>query len=200
MKLLHSILIRFGVLCSLISASAVAFQAQAAESEIYSKKLLSLEGESQTLKPYRGKVLLIVNTASQCGYTPQYAGLQKLYTQFKSQGLVVLGFPSNDFGGQEPGSSQQIRFFCQTKYAVEFPLFAKGPVSGPSIQPLFQWLLKQSPSSEPIAWNFEKFLVSREGKVLARFKSEITPDHPDLLLALEQALKQSERKSSHGKS
>jgi glutathione peroxidase len=162
--------------------------AHCGQSGFYSLSAVSLEGEPQSLKRYEGKVLLVVNTASQCGYTPQYEGLEELYKKFRDRGLVVLGFPSNDFGSQEPGSNKQIRIFCQSKYSVDFPMFAKGPVSGGAVQPVFQWLLKHSPTSEEIAWNFEKFLVSRDGQVLARFKSAVTPDSPPLVSAITEAL------------
>jgi glutathione peroxidase len=163
---------------------------QTSSSDIYSIPLKSNDDKDTNLSIYKGKVLLIVNTASKCGYTPQYKSLEALYKKYQSQGLVVLGFPSNDFGHQEPGTNQQIRYFCQSKYHVDFPLFDKGPVGGDHIQPLFAWLLKHAPSSTPVAWNFEKFLISRDGKVLERFKSKVTPDSGELTGAIEKALAQ----------
>ena len=172
-------------------ASHLALSSVAADTDpgLYSISATTLEGKSQTLEPYRGKVLLIVNTASKCGYTPQYSGLKKLFAKYRDKGFVVLGFPSNDFGGQEPGSGKDIRFFCKSNYAVDFPMFAKGPVSGVAIQPVFNWLLKHSPSSEEVSWNFEKFLVGRNGAVLSRFKSDITPESEPMRSAIERALR-----------
>ena len=130
----------------------------------------------------------MVNTASECGYTPQYAGLQKLHSRFAEKGFSVLGFPSNDFGGQEPGTDAQIRYFCQSNYKVEFPMFSKGPVSGAKTQPVYSWLLENSAVKGPVEWNFEKFLVGRDGKVVGRFKSGTTPDDAKLIAAIEKAL------------
>jgi glutathione peroxidase len=140
------------------------------------------------LKPYSGKVMLIVNTASHCGFTSQYKGLQAIYDRYKDRGLFVLGFPSNDFGGQEPGSDHEIRFFCESQYHVTFPLFKKASVTGSAIQPVFKWALSNSPSPNAIAWNFEKFLVGKDGKVVQRFKSEVDPDSKELTTAIERAL------------
>jgi len=176
------------VLALLASHIALAASAAGTDPGLYSISATTLEGKSQTLEPYRGKVLLIVNTASQCGNTPQYAGLEQLYTKYRGKGFVVLGFPSNDFGGQEPGSSKEIRFFCKSNYAVDFPMFAKGPVSGSTIQPVFKWLLRHSPSSEEVGWNFEKFLVSRDGVVVFRLKSDIMPESGPMISAIERAL------------
>ena len=138
--------------------------------------------------PFAGKVLLIVNTASECGYTSQYEGLEKLYKKYADRGFAVLGFPSNDFGGQEPGSDQDIKKFCTTKFKVDFPIFSKGPVKGPTAQPLYQALVAAGPDKGDIAWNFEKFLLGRDHKMLARFKSAVTPESPELIAALEKAL------------
>lgn len=156
---------------------------------LYHVPLKSIEGKASTLAPYQGKVLLIVNTASQCGYTPQYAALEKLYEKYKNQGLVVLGFPSNDFGGQEPGTNSQIKYFCQSTYHVSFPLFEKGSVSGESTQSLYKLLLSESNDHSEIGWNFEKFLISRNGSILQRYKSSVTPDDPQLVKNIELALK-----------
>ena len=169
---------------SLFSAIAAAGQS----SSLYEIPLKTLRGRSTTLAPYKGKVLLVVNTASECGYTPQYEGLQKLHEKHEPEGLVVLGFPSNDFGGQEPGSSEQIQKFCQLNYGVKFPLFSKGPVSGSDKQPLYAWLVKNMAKGTEPRWNFTKYLVSRKGEVLAKFESSVAPDSDELKKAIQAAL------------
>jgi len=142
-------------------------------------------------KAHRGKVLLIVNTASQCGYTPQYRGLESTYNKYKAQGFEVLGFPANEFGAQEPGSNGEIKSFCEANYNVTFPLFSKIVVKGPGIHPLYRYLT--DPKTDPrfagdITWNFNKFLVDREGKVIARFESGDKPESPKVTKAIEAAL------------
>lgn len=155
---------------------------------IYSHKIKTIDGKEESLANYKGKTLLIVNTASQCGYTKQYDGLEKLYSKYKSKGLVVMGFPSNDFGGQEPGSDQEIKKFCQTKFNVDFPMFTKGPVKGPEKQALFNTLTSKAPQAGEIKWNFEKFLVAPDGKVVGRFESKVTPEDPALVRSIEAHL------------
>lgn len=155
---------------------------------IYAHKIKSIDGKDIDLSTYKGKTLLIVNTASQCGYTKQYDGLEALYRKYKGKGFVVMGFPSNDFGGQEPGSNEEIKQFCQTKFSVDFPMFSKGPVKGAEKQPLFQTLTANAPEKGEIKWNFEKFLVSPDGKVVGRFDSKVTPEDPKLLRAIETHL------------
>jgi len=172
--------------CTLAVLTAPGF---ALAGDLFSEQLRSIDEKPTTLAPYRGKVLLIVNTASQCGYTPQYEGLQKLYQSHKAEGLEVLGFPSNDFGGQEPGSNAKIKLFCQGTYHVTFPMFEKGSVTGEKIQPLFARLLKEAEDHSPIKWNFEKFLIDRKGKVLKRFRSGAEPDSKELRQAIREALK-----------
>ncbi len=141
------------------------------------------------LSAYRGRVILIVNVASKCGFTKQYGGLEELHRKYKDRGLAVLGFPCNDFGGQEPGTEQEILSFCKTKYDVTFPLFAKLHAKGEQISPLYQWLTGEgSPFPGEVRWNFEKFLISREGQLLARFPSRAAPDSAELLAAIEKAL------------
>ncbi len=139
----------------------------------------TLQGQTQSLAEYAGKVLLIVNTASQCGFTPQYAGLEALYQKYKDRGLVILGFPCNQFGAQEPGSATEIGAFCQKNYGVSFPMFAKIEVNGENAHPLYQHLKKSAPGvlgSEAIKWNFTKFLVDRNGQVVKRYASATTPE------------------------
>lgn len=170
--------------------SFVSFSALAAQSlyEIPVKPLMAEKAE--TLSQYKGKVLLIVNTASECGYTPQYKGLQSLYQSFSKDGFAIVAFPSNDFGQQEPGSSKEIKKFCETKYHVTFPLYEKNPVSGKNKQPLYSWLISHDPGEKnsEVKWNFEKFLISREGKVLARFRSKVEPESDELVTAVKNAL------------
>lgn len=148
--------------------------------------LNTLEGKSRSLAAYQGKVVLAVNVASECGYTPQYAGLQQLYTTYKDRGLVVLGFPCNQFGGQEPGSAAQIETFCQKNYGVTFPLFEKLEVKGAHQAPLYQFLTAKH--GEP-AWNFHKYLVGKDGQVLQAFNSKVSPESAELKAAIEAALK-----------
>ena len=151
----------------------------------------TIDGSDKSLKDYTGKTLLIVNVASQCGLTPQYGGLQKLYEDYRGRGLEVLGFPCNQFGSQEPGSEAQIKTFCETHYAVTFPLFAKLEVNGAGRHPLYGYLTTQSTQPDgpgDIQWNFAKFLVDKTGKVVARFSPTVTPNAPELTQAIERAL------------
>ena len=181
-----SLLALFGLL---VPGSVLA----ATSDTVYAFKSKSISGKPVALSQYQGKVLLIVNTASHCGFTPQYEGLQKLYKEFKAQGLEILAFPSNDFGQQEPGAPKEIKNFCETKYKVTFPLFDKGVVLGSHKQALFDWLITNEPDAgrlpSEIEWNFEKFLISREGKVVARYRSKITPLDDSVKSAIEAQLK-----------
>lgn len=145
----------------------------------------NLEGKPQPMAAYRGQVLLVVNVASECGFTPQYEGLQKLHERLKDRGFSVLGFPSNQFGGQEPGSAQEIRAFCSTRFHVTFPLFEKIEVKGPGKAPVYSFLT--AVHGEP-KWNFHKYLVSKDGRVLQAFASQVAPDSPELIKAIEAAL------------
>jgi glutathione peroxidase len=154
-------------------------------------KVPTIDGETVDLEQYEGKVVLIVNVASQCGLTPQYEGLEKLYGQYKEKGLVVLGFPCNQFGKQEPGSEAEIKEFCSSKYKVTFPMFSKLEVNGEGASPLYKYLTSQD--TQPvekgaISWNFEKFLVGRDGKVVARFSPRTKPDAAELVKAIEAQL------------
>jgi glutathione peroxidase len=150
----------------------------------------TLDGGKQKLGDLRGKAVLIVNVASECGYTPQYAQLQELYGRYKDRGLVVLGFPSNDFGGQEPGDAAQIKEFVTSKYAVDFPMMAKVHAKGAEIAPLYKTLTQDTPEGlrGEVQWNFTKFLVGPDGKVVARFDSKVEPMSPELVAAVEGAL------------
>jgi glutathione peroxidase len=146
---------------------------------IYDFEALASNGTSVPLKQFEGRVLLIVNTASACGFTPQFAGLEKLHETWGAQGLVVLGFPCNQFGGQDPGSNEEISSFCQLNYGVTFPMMAKIEVNGAHADPLYQWLSAEAPGllgSKSIKWNFTKFLVGKDGQVIRRYAPTDTPD------------------------
>lgn len=158
--------------------------------KIYDYKLETLDGQPVDMSKYQGKVLLIVNTASKCGYTKQYAGLQALSEKYKTQGLEVLGFPANNFGGQEPGSAQEIGEFCKKNFGVTFDLFAKSSVKGDDKSPLFSYLTEKANPEKTgeIDWNFEKFLIARDGQLIDRYKSAITPDSDQLTGAIEAQL------------
>lgn len=181
---------------------------------IYDIPVQTINGEPASLAAYQGKVLLVVNVASKCGLTPQYDALEKVYARFKESGLVVLGFPANDFGEQEPGSNEEIATFCKATFGVDFPMFSKIAVTGSETHPLYETLIAEKPAAdgttregfrerlagflskrgetpnpEPgILWNFEKFLIGRDGKVVARFSPEIVPDDPAVIAAIEAAL------------
>ena len=155
---------------------------------LYAFTMKTIDGTEQALSAYKGKAVLIVNTASQCGYTPQYAGLEEIYQKYKAHGFEVLAFPANDFLGQEPGTNEEIKKFCTAKYNTTFPLFAKIKVKGAGIHPLYGWLTSQAGSSGKISWNFNKFLVDPTGKVVARFGSSVAPTSPELTKKLEGIL------------
>ncbi len=152
---------------------------------VHQLSVTTVDGKTESLSQYKGKVLLIVNVASQCGFTPQYTGLEKLWQDYKGKGVVVLGFPSNDFGGQEPGSEEEIKKFCSLKYNVTFPLFAKVKTKGEGQAPLYKIL---SAKGEP-KWNFTKYLVGKDGTVKAMFPSNVTPESTELRGAIDEALK-----------
>jgi glutathione peroxidase len=166
---------------TLVTAAAVV--------SLYDIPLKDIDGKAATLKPYEGKVILIVNVASKCGFTPQYAGLEALYTKYKDRGLVVCGFPCNQFGAQEPGTEADIKQFCTSKYNVTFPMFSKVEVNGQDRHPLYVQLAgKDSPFPGDIKWNFTKFLIGRDGKILNRFDSRVKPGSEDMTAAIEAAL------------
>ncbi len=174
-----------GAICLM---SAIAFAA----SSVHDFTLDSLKGEPTPLAGFKGKVMLVVNVASQCGYTPQYEGLQALYMKYKDQGLVIAGFPANNFGGQEPGSNEEIGAFCKSKYGVTFPMFSKISVKGGDIAPLYKFLTDKTANPKTggdIQWNFTKFLVDRNGKVIQRFEPAVEPLSPELESAIATALK-----------
>ncbi|MDJ0737265.1 MAG: glutathione peroxidase [Nostocaceae cyanobacterium] len=157
-------------------------------SSIYNIAVTTIQGEDKQLNEYAGKVLLIVNVASYCGYTPQYGGLEKLNQKYRQAGLRILGFPCNDFGAQEPGSIEEIMLFCDRNYGVTFEMFDKVHAKGAQQHPLYAQLTSAVEPKGDVAWNFEKFLVNKQGKVVARFKSNISPESPELIAAIETEL------------
>jgi glutathione peroxidase len=160
-----------------------------AETNLYDIPLKDINGKAASLKDYQGKVLLLVNVASRCGYTPQYSGLEALFEKYQKRGFEVLGFPCNDFGSQEPGSNEEIKQFCTSKYQVTFPMYDKLHVKGAEQHPLYAALTgPNSPFPGDVKWNFGKFLVGRDGKIIKRFDSGVKPDAPELTKAIEAAL------------
>ena len=156
---------------------------------IYDIAVKDIDGKDTTLAAYKGKVVLIVNVASKCGFTPQYKNLEAVYQKYKDQGFVVLGFPCNQFGGQEPGTNEEIKQFCTSKYDVTFPLFDKIEVNGANRHPLYEALASEtSPFPGNIKWNFTKFLIGKDGKIVNRFDSKVKPDAPEATAAIEAAL------------
>ena len=190
---------KLGVLLTLLTIAAIALNAGPGneipkggkQAMIYNFALKSIDGKEVNLSQYRGKALLLVNVASQCGYTPQYEGLQKIYSKYKDRGLVVLGFPANNFGAQEPGTDQEIKTFCSTRYNVTFPMFSKISVKGPDQHPLYQYLTNATTNPKfggEIKWNFNKFLIDKQGKIAARFDSKDAPESETVVGALEKVL------------
>jgi glutathione peroxidase len=174
------------LLCALLFAQIVSAETK---STLYDIPLKDINGKSTSLKAYKGKALLVVNVASKCGYTPQYSALEAIQKKYKNKGLVVLGFPCNDFGSQEPGTNEEIQQFCSSKYNVTFPLFDKLHVKGPEQHPLYKALTgEDAPFPGEVKWNFGKFLISKDGKIVKRFESKTTPDSPEVTEAIEAAL------------
>jgi glutathione peroxidase len=165
---------------------AIPFVMLAADN-IHEFSMNSIDGQPVSLAGYKGKAVLLVNVASRCGYTPQYAGLEALYRKYKDRGLVVIGVPANNFGGQEPGSNTEIRNFCSRTYGVTFPMMAKVSVKGADQAPLYQYLT--SSLGGEVKWNFTKFLAGKDGRPVARFEPKVTPDDPELAAAIEKALR-----------
>ncbi len=151
----------------------------------------TIDGQTKPLRDYAGQTLLVVNVASQCGLTPQYEGLESLWQRYRERGLVVLGFPCNQFGAQEPGTEDQIKTFCETHYGVSFPMFGKLDVNGSTAAPLYAWLTAQASTPEgpgPIKWNFAKFVIGPDGQVVARFAPTVAPEAAELVATIERTL------------
>ncbi|HEY0426932.1 MAG TPA: glutathione peroxidase [Pyrinomonadaceae bacterium] len=166
--------------------------ASAKNAPLYDFKMKDIDGKDVKLKKYKGNVLLVVNVASKCGYTPQYEALEAIYEKYKSQGFYILGFPANNFGSQEPGTNTEIKEFCESKYKVTFPMFAKISVKGDDIDPLYKFLTSKDTNPQfagDITWNFNKFLVDKKGNVVARFTSKDKPDSEAVTTAIEKYLK-----------
>ena len=163
----------------------------AADKSIYDFKMKSIDGDQVSLSSYKGKVVLLVNVASKCGFTPQYAGLEKVYEKYKDRGFVIVGVPANNFAQQEPGTNEEIKTFCSRKYNVTFPMMSKVSVLGEDKTPLYVFLTDKSANPKvggDIKWNFTKFLFDREGRPVARFEPAVTPDSPEVTAAIEGAL------------
>ena len=174
---------------SLIAALMLGQIATVRAESIYDIKLKDIDGKDTTLSAYKGKVLLIVNVASKCGFTKQYTGLEATYQKYKAKGFVVLGFPCNQFGGQEPGSNEEIKQFCSSKFNITFPLFNKMDVNGDKRHSLYDALTgKNSPFPGDIKWNFTKFLIAKDGKILKRYESATTPESPEVIEGIDAAI------------
>jgi glutathione peroxidase len=174
----------------------VAAATLAADKSVYDFTLKAIDGQPAPLAAYKGKVVLLVNVASRCGFTPQYAALEALYEKYKDRGLIIVGIPANNFGSQEPGSNQEIKTFCTTKYHVTFPMMAKISVKGGDEAPLYQYLtdkVAHPATGGEIQWNFTKFLVGPDGQVAARFEPDVTPDAPQVTAAIDKALNANRR-------
>ena len=179
------------MLCAAMAMTTAAPKTFAADKNIYDFTMKSIDGAPVSLSSYKGKVVLLVNVASKCGFTPQYAGLEKLYEKYKDRGFVIIGVPANNFAQQEPGTNEEIKTFCSRKYNVSFPMMAKVSVLGEDKTPLYVYLTDKS--SDPkfagdIKWNFTKFLFDRDGKPVARFEPAVTPDSSEVTTAIEAAL------------
>lgn len=175
------------LICMLFCAATLA----AAERTVYDFTLNTIDGQSAPLGSYKGKVVLLVNVASRCGYTPQYTALESIYEKYKDRGFVIVGIPANNFGSQEPGTNAEIKTFCKTKYSVTFPMMSKVSVKGDDMTPLYQFLTDKAANPQTggeIQWNFTKFLIGPDGRVITRFEPAVTPDSPEVTGAIEKAL------------
>jgi glutathione peroxidase len=175
------------LLCLFFCAAVV----MAADKTVYDFTLNSIDGQPAPLAAYEGKVVLLVNVASRCGFTPQYTALESIYVKYNSAGFVIVGIPANNFGAQEPGTNQEIKTFCTSKYNVTFPMMAKVSVKGEDMTPLYQFLTDKAAHPQTggeIQWNFTKFLIGPDGRVITRFEPEVTPDSPQVTSAIEKAL------------
>jgi glutathione peroxidase len=175
----------------LIGALFMTATSLSAGSGVYTFTLNSIDGKPAPLADYKGKVVLIVNVASQCGYTPQYKALETIYEKYRDQGFVILGFPANNFGAQEPGTNEEIKTFCSRKYSVTFPMYSKISVKGADQAPLYSYLTKETGAgiAGDVKWNFTKFLIDRKGNVIQRFEPAVTPDSQEVTAAIEKQLR-----------
>jgi len=191
LKVLFVIIAVTGVIVMTMATGDSAATGTAASQSIYDFQVKDIDGNDVKLDKYKGNVLLVVNTASKCGYTPQYEGLQATFDKYKDKGFYVLGFPANNFGGQEPGTEAEIKEFCTTKFKVTFPMFAKISVQGEDQAPLYKYLTSKETDPEfagDITWNFNKFLIDRNGKIVARFTSKDKPEGEEVTKAIEKYL------------
>jgi glutathione peroxidase len=179
-------------ICTVFFSGMILLSSDQPVRSIYDFKMTDIDGKVVSLEQYKGQVVMIVNVASKCGLTPQYEGLQKIYTRFKDRGFVILGFPANNFRKQEPGTDAEIKSFCTVNYGVEFPMFSKISVLGDDMHPLYRFLTGKETNpgfSGDIRWNFDKFLFSKEGKVVARFHPKVKPDSDKIIQTIETELK-----------
>jgi glutathione peroxidase len=179
--------------CVAFAAAAVVAPLSAAEGtpkNVYDVTMAGMDGKPHPLAQYKGQVMMIVNVASKCGNTPQYTALEASYEKFKGQGFTILGVPANNFGGQEPGSNDEIKEFCTSKYNVTFPMVGKVSVKGDDMVPLYKYLTTSAPKTGDVGWNFAKFLINRKGEVIDRFDPKTKPDDPAVVAAIEKALKE----------
>ena len=183
-------LLLFTALLLSVCSVAVAVAEEKMPDKVLDFSLDDIDGKPYALAQHKGQVVLLVNVASACGYTPQYKGLQELYTKYHDKGLTVIGVPANEFGAQEPGSNSEIKQFCSSKFHVTFPMLGKVVVKGEGICPLYQFLTTKGPNPGPISWNFNKYLVDRKGDVIQRFESKVGPEDPKMIEAVEAALNQ----------
>jgi glutathione peroxidase len=174
-----------------VSGGSAALASTGKPAGLYDIKLTTIEGKPTSMAAYKGRVVLVVNTASRCGFTGQYEDLQKLHEKYNKRGLSILGFPSNDFMGQEPGDNKEIATACSRDYGVSFDMFDKAPVTGKGIQPLFAWLTESNPAHKGgVLWNFEKFVINRRGELVARYRSTTSPSDATVVQVLEKALQE----------
>jgi len=176
---------------TLLFVFLTALLALAVDKSVYDYTLKSIDGQPTSFNAYRGKVMMVVNVASRCGYTPQYSALESVYEKYKDRGFVIVGVPANNFGSQEPGTNEEIKTFCTRKYNVQFPMMSKVSVKGSDTAPLYQYLTDASlhpKTGGEIKWNFTKFLVDRKGNIVSRFEPDVTPDSPQVIAAIEKSL------------
>ncbi len=182
-------MLKFSTVIAAAGAAAALIAAAPAPQSAWAFNLKTIDGKPMPLAQYKGKVVLLVNTASFCGFTPQYEGLQKLYDTYKGQGLTVIGVPSGDFGGQEYEKAAETKTFCESKFGIKFPLTEKSVVSGPNAAPIYRWASATFGANRTPQWNFHKYLIGKDGKIIAAFPSKITPMSAEVTTAVQQALK-----------